>query len=154
MEHLAGTCLPQQASILSSCTRWRKLGMIQWVQVVVWVQLVLVTWYLLLRYLFVHDSNTKHFEGTFACVCGKRYASLTALKNHAKLHTIRERNFICEICKKVRSFFKFLMLKGVPEETRFKETWDHASRGLSPVLLWELWDYFYAEWCDEQTCQG
>ncbi|KAJ3221017.1 hypothetical protein HK099_003823, partial [Clydaea vesicula] len=37
---------------------------------------------------------------TFACVCGKRYASLNALKNHAKLHTVRERNFICSHCKK------------------------------------------------------
>lgn len=46
-------------------------------------------------------SPTQHYEGTFACVCGKRYASLTALKNHAKLHTNRERNFICATCKKV-----------------------------------------------------
>ncbi|KAJ3087929.1 hypothetical protein HK102_009950 [Quaeritorhiza haematococci] len=38
--------------------------------------------------------------GMYGCVCGKSYGTLAALKNHAKLHTARERNFICETCKK------------------------------------------------------
>ncbi len=47
------------------------------------------------------EDPRREVEGTFVCVCGKRYASLNALKNHAKLHTVRERNFVCETCKKV-----------------------------------------------------
>ena len=39
-------------------------------------------------------------NSTFSCVCQKRFATLTALKNHAKMHTNRERNFICDVCKK------------------------------------------------------
>ena len=34
-------------------------------------------------------------SGTYSCVCGKKFGNITSLRNHAKLHTVRERNFLC-----------------------------------------------------------
>ncbi|KAJ3036737.1 hypothetical protein HK097_003748 [Rhizophlyctis rosea] len=39
-------------------------------------------------------------QHSFRCACGKGFPKLSSLKTHARLHG-RERNFICDICKKV-----------------------------------------------------
>lgn len=39
--------------------------------------------------------------GLFTCICGKECSTLSQLKNHAKMHAPRERNFACATCAKV-----------------------------------------------------
>ncbi|KAJ3379995.1 hypothetical protein HDU92_006245 [Lobulomyces angularis] len=50
------------------------------------------------------------FSKAFSCVCGKVFSSYIGLKSHSKIHIdSRERNFVCETCKK--AFFRKQDLK-------------------------------------------
>ncbi|KAJ3041865.1 hypothetical protein HDV00_008569 [Rhizophlyctis rosea] len=45
------------------------------------------------------EQKPDEAQRTFRCACGKGFPKLSSLKTHARLHG-RERNFICDICKK------------------------------------------------------